>query len=359
MNLPGQRLLHQYVLRRSLPRCRRYSSGTQQAQKRTTSRFVPLALGVGAVTGLSVYFFFPDASRSAPTLSTSPLSPSHFTPSTVISNETAGPDTKLLEVVVPPHLLPPRDTADASASAFAPIWSVFIKDDDIQVERPYTPLEGVDEEGRMLFWIKKYPKGEVGRWLHSKHGGEKLELRGPITTWPWRDGEWDEVIMISGGTGITPFYQLFHSVISRSPDAKTRFTLLHSSQTPAELPPPRIMDRLTRFAAQNPERFRLRLFVDSLDGPAPTSHMPAPHVGRIDNTAIERCLGLDQRRTWLRRLFGMAEAPRPNRKILFLVCGPDPMVNAISGPFGRNFSQGPVRGVLGEMGFTSKEVWKL
>ena len=35
------------------------------------------------------------------------------------------------------------------------------------------------------------------------------------------------------------------------------------------------------------------------------------------------------------------------------------MINAISGPYGRNFSQGPVGGVLGEMGYSSKEVWKL
>jgi cytochrome-b5 reductase len=35
------------------------------------------------------------------------------------------------------------------------------------------------------------------------------------------------------------------------------------------------------------------------------------------------------------------------------------MINAISGPYGRNFSQGLVGGVLGEMGYTSKEVWKL
>lgn len=156
------------------------------------NRAITRPLAVGTITALSLYFFYPDSSRSAPTSSKTPLSPSHFTPSTVISNERSGPDTKLLQLAVPPHLLPAHDLTDPSAS----IWSVYIKDDDIQVERPYTPLEGIDEHGRMLFWIKKYPKGEVGRWLHLKGPNDTIELRGPLTTWSWKDDNWDEVVMV-------------------------------------------------------------------------------------------------------------------------------------------------------------------
>jgi cytochrome-b5 reductase len=35
------------------------------------------------------------------------------------------------------------------------------------------------------------------------------------------------------------------------------------------------------------------------------------------------------------------------------------MVNAIAGPYGRNFSQGDVGGILGDMGYSSHEVYKL
>lgn len=35
------------------------------------------------------------------------------------------------------------------------------------------------------------------------------------------------------------------------------------------------------------------------------------------------------------------------------------MLAAIAGPFGRNMSQGPVRGILGELGLGSQQVWKL
>lgn len=35
------------------------------------------------------------------------------------------------------------------------------------------------------------------------------------------------------------------------------------------------------------------------------------------------------------------------------------MVTAIAGPYGRNFSQGEVGGILGELGYTSDQVRKL
>lgn len=64
------------------------------------------------------------------------------------------------------------------------------------MERTYTPLEGVDKDGQIHFWIKKYDNGEVGRWLHSKHIGDTVEIRGPIKTWIWKEDTWDEIVMV-------------------------------------------------------------------------------------------------------------------------------------------------------------------
>jgi len=47
-----------------------------------------------------------------------------------------------------------------------------------------------------MFWIKKYPRGEVARWLHSKTVGEEVEIRGPLQTWSWKDMNWDHVVMV-------------------------------------------------------------------------------------------------------------------------------------------------------------------
>ncbi|KIK65540.1 hypothetical protein GYMLUDRAFT_240062 [Collybiopsis luxurians FD-317 M1] len=333
--------------------CRRHYSSSPNSQIRR--KFSPLGVGFvlsfGALT--SYYFFFPDASRGAPTSNQEKLSPSHFTPCTITSSEPCGPNARLITLSISQKFLPKPEERP-----FSSIWSIFVKDDDIQVERPYTPLEGVDSEGQMRFWIKRYPNGEVGRWLHSKKVGEEIEIRGPLQTWLWKDDDvWDEVVMISGGTGIAPFYQLFNQVISRGVSPKTRFTLLHSSRSQSELPPPELLSTLYSFAEEHSTRFRLRVFVDNLNAEA--NGTPQLNVGRIDKNAIVSSIrGTDpSASSWMWPF--KSPGKLDERKILFLVCGPEPMIAAIAGPYGRNFSQGPIGGILADIGATSSQVHKL
>jgi cytochrome-b5 reductase len=104
-------------------------------------------------------------------------------------------------------------------------------------------------------------------------------------------------------------------------DLKTRFTLLHSSRTPADLPPPFILQRLSSLAETNPDWFKLHLFVDSHDGSKPCHKL---HVARIDEKAI-RTFGLDHRPdTWWRIFCSPGGPGRKDRKRLFIVCGPEP-----------------------------------
>ncbi|KIJ19971.1 cytochrome-b5 reductase [Paxillus involutus ATCC 200175] len=309
-------------------------------------------------TVVAAYFLLPDESRHAPTHASAPLGPSHFTPATLVESTQTSSDTKLLTLSVPPDLLP-RDNPDA----LAPIWSIFVKDDDIQVERPYTPLEGVDENGCMKFWIKKYDHGEVGRWLHSKRVGDAIEIRGPVKTWlsSWQHGDWDELVLISGGTGITPFYQLLHSIF-RTHDTPFhgRLTLLHGSRSLADLPPSNMLDFLTTLSQQSPDKFELRLFVDSTGDSSVTQSLSI-ESGRIGKSAIQDALRLTHSTPWWRRIFqpSTATSVAPKRKVLVMICGPEPMVNTIAGPYGRNYSQGEVGGILRELGLQSQQVWKL
>lgn len=158
----------------------RVISTTSNKQRRLAN------LAFGAVgLGVASYFFIPQASGDKP------LSPNYFIPSIIATSEDSGPNTKLITLQVAPHLLPAIPSAGTVS-----IWSIFIKDDDIQVERQYTPLEGVNNEGRMSFWVKKYPKGEVGRWLHSKKVGDTVEIRGPLKTWELKEDVWDDIVMV-------------------------------------------------------------------------------------------------------------------------------------------------------------------
>ncbi|KAF9076461.1 hypothetical protein BDP27DRAFT_1210691 [Rhodocollybia butyracea] len=329
---------------------RRHYSTTSQPRKNLSSLAAGFVLSVGALT--SFYIFFPHESRGALTSRDKKLSSSYFTPCTVTQSEPCGPNARLITLSLPQKLLP-----DPEERQFSAIWSIFIKDDDIQVERPYTPLEGVDSNGQMKIWIKKYTHGEVGRWLHSKKVGDEVEIRGPLQTWLWKsDDAWDEVVMISGGTGIAPFYQLYHQIISKGVSAKTRFTLLHSSRSPSELPPPEIMQQLSLYAVENPERFRFLIYVDSDSDHGPNSNVG--RVGRIDKDAVASTVMRTNTNQWWIWPFKRS-VEFDIRRTLFLVCGPEPMIAAIAGPYGRNLSQGLVGGALAELGATSSQVYKL
>ena len=168
-----------------------------------TLRYTSMALLATFACGASAYLFLPSAPSA-----TEQLSAQHFTPSTVIANKDVTPDSKILTLRVNPAFVPahftrrltPSSSDEVAKEENARIYSVFVKDSDIQVERPYTPLECADDNGKMHFWVKKYEKSEVGRWLHARKVGDEVELRGPVVTWDrsWRpsDDGWDEVVMV-------------------------------------------------------------------------------------------------------------------------------------------------------------------
>lgn len=113
----------------------------------------------------------------------------------------------------------------------------------------------------------------------------------------------------------------------------TRFTLLHSSRIPGELPPPVILDPMVSFAAEHPEKFSLHIFVDEDDGSQTTSQVSKKLIGRISEASLKKCIGAEEQpppsTSWWKSL-PKKQAPEvleePKRRILFLVCGPEAYV---------------------------------
>ncbi|KAF8505685.1 hypothetical protein F5888DRAFT_1791692 [Russula emetica] len=315
----------------------------------SNSRLRLSSLAFITTTGVLVssYFLWPSKYRGSPTFNHRPLSPSYFIPVTISENSQVGPDLAVLTLSVPPD----SRSSDESDTLLDPIWSIFIKDDDIQVERPYTPLFGIDE-GVIKLWVKRYSRGEVGRWLHSKQAGDTIEIRGPLKTFPFREGEWDEVVML-----------LFRHLLQGKVAPSTRVTLLHASPSPAELPPLSLLQPLIDCALTHPEHFQLNLFVDGA-----FQNASARKFGRIDKSSIAHTLGIpDGAWSWSSRISNLWTRGQPKagdtdirkKNVLVLVCGPESMVATIAGPYGRNHSQGKVGGVLAELGFKAGQVWKL
>jgi len=149
---------------------------------------------LGAAGGLTAFLTWPSPSKAARTSAREPMAPTHFTPATIVSTTPFAGPSKLITVSLPQAALP-------AGGAPGTIWSVYIKDTDLQIERPYTPLEGLSADtGEMTFWVKRYEGGEVSRWLCSQTVGDTLEVRGPVQTWPAATmdlvGEFDEIVLV-------------------------------------------------------------------------------------------------------------------------------------------------------------------
>ena len=90
-----------------------------------------------------------------------------------------------------------------------------------------------------------------------------------------------------------------------------------------------ILDPLLSFAQRHPESFSLRLYVDAIGQKASQLDLPKVTLGRIGREALEHAVShrSTHANVWWKRLLRCSRRPDiAGRKILFLVCGPEPYV---------------------------------
>ncbi|KAJ1812546.1 hypothetical protein LPJ60_006527 [Coemansia sp. RSA 2675] len=269
------------------------------------------------------------------------LNPEKYTPFTLVEKEPLTPDTVRFRF----RVNRPRFDGELEKLVDGIIaqgaWSMDIKDHMVQTYRTYTPVgfsmsDVVDEElgsrqGHLDFVVKRYPRGSLSRFLHDTKVGDQVEMRGPVLVWPYHAAKFRHLFMIAGGTGVAPMYQLIDRILKDPEDSGTRISLLYGSQTESDIIYREMLDEL---AKANGDRFSVTYLVDR--GPA-----AAAKVGVPDMDTIRGFTG------------GFARG-----KDVVLVCGPDAMLAAVSGIKPIGSGQGPVQGVLRELGFKSADVFK-
>ncbi|KAL0490133.1 cytochrome-b5 reductase [Acrasis kona] len=215
--------------------------------------------------------------------------------------------------------------------------------DGKNVVRPYTPVTHVDEKGHMDFVIKTYEKGNMSKHLDQLKPGDKLLIKGPIPKYPYKPNEKEHIGMIAGGTGIAPMYQIFSHALA-NPEDKTKFSLLYSNVSQEDILLRKEIDEL---AKKYPNRFKVHYSISKKDKVGTDWKYG---VGYFDKKVIEE------------KAFKSEITPEGDQsKNLVLVCGPPRFMDAISGDSyfenGKKV-QGPLKGVLKEMGFKEQDVFK-
>ncbi|KAL3230041.1 Cytochrome c mitochondrial import factor CYC2 [Nakaseomyces bracarensis] len=235
------------------------------------------------------------------------------------------------------------------------LWSVEVKQPEIMVVRNYTPLplkfdpvhkqlQQIDvtcgnNNGKLVFYIKSYDRGEVARWLHRLPIGELVELRGPTVDCNISMGhekishseqkKQSDIAAFTAGTGIVAALQLGLNPYSRF---KGKIDLYHSCNRSDEL------GQLLKFltSLEQSDKMRLHLFELSKGetiGKA-KSEIPQPFTDKKSSDKLAS-----------------------NCK-LALVCGPEGYITEVAG-MKYDLQQGPVAGLLKEKGWGNHNVWKL
>lgn len=327
---------------------------------------------------------------------------------------------KWLQIGLPASLVGSGGSEEEKLKKLLRIRSVYIKEPSLVIERAYTPLydtlpgsysaalSGSTPEQRQMLdlLVKRYPDGELGKMLHRAIPNPtvpQLEVRGPVDTWSFeRDsaaaGVPERIVMVVGGTGITPAYQLLTNLFGR-PDATTqarlggtpRIEVLYATQ---DLESALLLPQLHRLAEANRDKVKVSLFAERLPS-------TATNLSQVERSALGRELVVSRSkaassRSWV-PFFGsrgssmdakleltstsaptmtipvfesritqqhlqkvLSPPPSAGSRTLILVSGPDGMVEALAGPKSRDGqTQGRLTGILAAIGCGQEDVFKL
>ena len=266
------------------------------------------------------------------------------------------------------------------------VWSVQIKQPQLQIARSYTPLPPVDgaNENEIRILLRR-THGEIPRYLHSLPLNAAVELRGPFTEYALPAVSPKAVIFIAGGTGVAPALQLAHS-LQKWPEygasgekAEIGMKILWASRqredcVGAAVSPPAAPNTAWRLGLLGGKRTQV---------PQPRSNSLQHHIeGEIvkqleDMRKLSNSPGgfrlsiryfVDEERSFIQRADiqrAIQEADiggADNSKGLILVSGPDGFVDHVAGAkmLHRGMEvQGAVGGLLGQLDLTAWDVWKL
>jgi cytochrome-b5 reductase len=153
--------------------------------------------------------------------------------------------------------------------------------------------------------------------------GDFVEVRGPFEKLRYTPNMKRNIGMIAGGTGITPMLQILREINESNPPDQTLVKVLFANHEESDIILKHELDALQE---ANPN-IDVEYIVSS------SSPSWKGHVGMLDHDKLH------------------LELPPPCPDTLIYVCGPPSMMNSISGKKLPNKDQGPVGGILKDLGY--------
>ncbi|GMG31729.1 unnamed protein product [Ambrosiozyma monospora] len=164
---------------------------------------------------------------------------------------------------------------------------------DDELIRYYTPISNQFDEGFFDILVKSYKDGKVSKKFASLTPGQFVEFKGPVGRISYQPNIAEEIIMIAGGSGITPMLQVIGAIIT-TPEDRTKVKLIYANETENDI---LLKDELDEFSGKYPG-FDVEYVLND-----PPEKWNA-YIGHITKELLEKLL----------------PAPSPKRKIF--ICGP-------------------------------------
>lgn len=194
--------------------------------------------------------------------------------------------------------------------------------DGNEVRRPYTPISTLDTAGYFELLVKVYPSphGLMSRHLDSlRPGHDSVEVRGPLGRFSYKRNECARLLMVCGGTGISPMWQVILYLLNEAQE-QTVISLVFANVTYDDI---LLKDELDELEKTYPHRLSVYYVLNRAPDDLPWDG----GVGFVTKDILQKQFG----------------PPKDDAKVL--MCGPPPMNKAM-------------KGILEDMGYTEKQYFK-
>eukprot|EP00933_Yihiella_yeosuensis_P061292 TRINITY_DN6409_c0_g1_i1.p1 TRINITY_DN6409_c0_g1~~TRINITY_DN6409_c0_g1_i1.p1 ORF type:complete len:307 (-),score=69.23 TRINITY_DN6409_c0_g1_i1:115-948(-) len=197
------------------------------------------------------------------------------------------------------------------------------------IVRPYTPCSTNALTGKFQLMVKVYEGGKLSGHLNTiaigtdvefKHIEKNVKMQYPFNK--------KKIIMLVGGTGITPMIQALHAILGTEGDT-TEVTLFFGNKTQKDILGQELLDT---WAKNSNGRLKVVHVLSNADDDATWT---GPK-GFITKELLEK------------------EGPAKSDDNYVVVCGPPPMYKVFCGPR----EEAELTGLLADMGYTADQVYK-
>ncbi|KAL7560203.1 hypothetical protein ACA910_020803 [Epithemia clementina (nom. ined.)] len=213
------------------------------------------------------------------------------------------------------------------------------------VVRPYTPISTNAQTGSFDLLIKNYGEhGTMSPYIHNLKIGDRIAFKhidGNVKIQAEQFDDTDRILMLVGGTGITPMIQALHAILGQNKnEAKTKkhVTMFYGSRNSQDILGQELLDQ---WASDHKDQFSLH-------------HVLSEEPDDSNWTGLR---GMISKEVILQYFEKNADKDGHGDKnaVRVFVCGPPPLYKALSGP---RDEKDQMSGVLKELGYTAEQVYK-